>query len=118
MSIEQPSLFPELVAEPAPAGDGGEYLGKDARRTRRQLEVLATGYNPGSGVRLHTEAAAGRSGPGLRCGGCVHLYRTGAGNKNFLKCEEARGTGHGSWGPDMRRWWPACVLYSPADPDR
>lgn len=114
MTDDQPSLFPELVPVTPPPGDGNEYLGKDARRTRRQLARLEEGFHPGSGVRLHPDAAKGRTGPGLRCGGCAHLFPTGAGNKNFLKCTESRGTGHGASGPDMRRWWPACALYSPA----
>lgn len=111
MNDDEPSLFPDLV--PVPVADGYEGLGHDARRTRRQHEILAEGYNPGTRIPLHPEAAAAeRVGPGLRCKGCAHLYKTGAGNKAFLKCEQA-GTynSRGSMGPDMRAWWPACRLY-------
>lgn len=110
--MTDPSLFPDL--EPIPTPDRFEGLGQDARRTLRQRDLIASGTNPGTRQPLHRDAATDQTGPGLRCRTCTHLYRTGAGNKTFLKCEQA-GTRNrrGHWGPDMRAWWPACRLYEP-----
>lgn len=111
------SLFPDL--EPVHTPDRFEGLGHDARRTLRQADLIAAGTHPGTRLRLHRDAATDRTGPGLRCKTCANLYRTGAGNKDFLKCKEA-GTfnSRGSWGPDIRSWWPACTLYKPeAEPE-
>lgn len=107
---------PGLFDAPAPARppDPFEGLGHDARRTLVQLDLIEQGYNPGTRVPLHRDAAKGREGPGLRCLMCVHLYRTGAGNKTFYKCREAGvWNSRGSWGPDIRMWWPACRLFDP-----
>lgn len=113
--MTEPSLFPDL--EPVPVPDRFEGLGKDARRTLRQADQIAAGINPGSLLPLHAEAATGRDGPGLRCRDCRHLYRTGAGNSEFLKCDQV-GQRHsrGSWGPDLRAWWPACRDFAATEP--
>ena len=111
--MTEPSLFPSL--EPVAVPDPLEGLGKDARRTLRQAELLAAGYNPGTRLPLHADAGQGRDGAGLRCRDCRFLYRTGAGNSDFLKCEQAGVyRSRGSWGPDMRAWWPACRAFEPA----
>ncbi|MCM6777732.1 hypothetical protein NDR87_30035 [Nocardia sp. CDC159] len=105
---DEPGLFPAL--EPVP--NRFEGLGKDAQKTLRQADLIAAGLNPGTRLPLHPDAARDRDGPGLRCRHCRYLYRTGAGNSTFLKCEQARVTNsRGSWGPDMRSWWPACTDY-------
>ncbi|WP_280186093.1 MULTISPECIES: hypothetical protein [Nocardia] len=108
------SLFPDL--EPVTIPDRFEGMGHDARRTARQADLIAAGANPATRLPLHRGAATDRSGPGLRCRDCTHLYRTGAGNKDFLKCRQA-GTynSRGSWGPDVRAWWPACRLFESKD---
>ncbi len=109
------SLFPDLEPIP-PQRDGLESLGRDARRTRNQADLIARRINPGTRLPLHSEAATGRTGDGLRCADCAHLYRTGAGNSEFLKCEQAGVyNSRGSWGPDMRAWWPACNRYEPGE---
>ncbi|NKY47987.1 hypothetical protein [Nocardia cerradoensis] len=113
---DDPSLLPDL--EPVPVPDRFEGLGRDAARTLRQADTIAAGFNPGTRERLHRDAAKDRTGSGLRCRDCRHLYRTGAGNSDFLKCEEAGvRNGRGSWGPDMRGWWPACRLFEPKSGD-
>jgi hypothetical protein len=105
-----PPLFPDI--EPVEIPDPYAGMGRDARRTARQRALITAGYNPGTREPLHRDAATAQTGPGLRCKGCTHLYKTGAGNKTFLKCQQA-GTynSRGSWGPDIRAWWPACRLY-------
>lgn len=115
MALPEPSLFPDL--EPiAPPPDPLEGLGRDARATIRKDELIRRGINPGTRLPLHARAASGRDGDGLRCGSCTHLYRAEAGNKSFLKCEQAGVyNARHSWGPDMRAWWPACHRYTPTE---
>lgn len=112
MTVIDPSLFPDL--EPVTVPDRFAGLGQDARRTLRQADLIAGGYNPGTLLPLHADAAQGRDGAGLRCRGCKFFYRTGAGNSSFNKCEQ-NGKRHarGAWGPDMRGWWPACRAFEP-----
>jgi hypothetical protein len=115
-SHDEPTLFPDI--EPNPVPDRFAGLGKDARQTLRRADLIASGYNPGTREPLHRDAAKGRDGDGLRCRDCRHLYKTGAGNSQFLKCEQAgQRNSRGSWGPDMRTWWPACRLFEPAEPE-
>jgi len=112
MAATEPSLFPDL--EPVTIPDRFEGLGQDARRTLRQADLIAGGYNPGTRLPLHADAATDRTGPGLRCRDCKSLYRTGAGNKAFWKCDQTgERNARGSWGPDIRAWWPACRLFDP-----
>lgn len=104
-------------------------LSADARRTQRQLEVLAAGYHPLTNTRLHPEAAPfdDRSAPGRRCGNCrfreVLAYRQNA----FPKCmfpgdlgaDEIEVLGpprvtHGA-ASDVRAWWPACADHTYGD---
>ena len=68
------SLFPELDGQRAP--DPTEGLGRDARKTLRDYELVAQGINPGTRLTLHVTAAKERTGPGGRCRDCSHLYRT------------------------------------------
>ncbi|WP_280332081.1 hypothetical protein [Nocardia wallacei] len=111
---EDPSLFPDL--EPTLRPDRFEGLGANARHTLRQAGFITAGINPGTRLRVHTDAAKDRDGPGLRCRDCKHLYKTGAGNSSFLKCRQAGVyNSRGSWGPDMRAWWPACIKFEPKD---
>lgn len=111
---DEPSLFPAL--QPVSVPDRFEGLGQDARRTLRQTDLIAEGFNPGSYERLHADAAKDRTGPGLRCRDCQHLYRAAAGNRGFWKCDEnGPRDSRGNWGPDMRAWWPACRRFDPAD---
>lgn len=117
MSDSEPGLFDEPARIEVPDPFAG--MGRDARRTARQRESLAGGVHPGTRLPLHHAAAPfdDRAAEGARCKGCARLYRTGAGNKDFLKCEAA-GThnSRGSWGPpDIRAWWPACRLYEPKE---
>ena len=115
--MSEPTLFPDLEPIPAPA-DPLEGLGRDARATIRKDELIRRGINPGTRLPLHARAAKGRDGDGLRCGTCTHLYRAEAGNKRFLKCEQAGVyNARHSWGPDMRAWWPACHRYTPTEGD-
>jgi hypothetical protein len=110
--VTEPSLFPDL--EPVPVPDRFEGLGRDAARTVRQADLIVAGINPGTLLPLHAEAAERHGDTGLRCRDCKYLYRTGAGNSSFLKCKQAAiYNGRGSWGPDMRGWWPACRLFEP-----
>lgn len=108
--MTEPSLFPSF--EPVAIPDRFEGLGRDAARTLRQADRIAAGINPGTLLPLHADAAQGRDSAGLRCRDCEYLYRTGAGNSSFLKCRQAAiYNGRGSWGPDMRGWWPACRAF-------
>ncbi len=110
--MTEPSLFPDL--EPVTIPDKFAGLGRDARRTIHQADLIAAGYNPGTRLPLHSGAAKDRTGPGLRCRDCKSIYRTGAGNKTFNKCQRAgECNSRGSWGPDMRGWWPACRAFEP-----
>ena len=105
---------PERVVVPDPF----EGKGRDAQKTVRDGLLITQGFNPGTRLRLHRDAATGRTGSGLRCRECVFLYRTGAGNKDFLKCRKAGvWNSRGSWGPDMRGWWPACQLFEEKSDD-
>lgn len=110
MSTPAESLFPDL--EPLAVPDRFAGLGQDARRTLRQAELIAAGLNPGTRLPLHADAAKERTAPGLRCRDCRFLYRTGAGNSEFWKCEQnGPRDSPGNWGPDMRGWWPACRSF-------
>lgn len=107
--MTEPSLFPDLDPGPRPPA-----LGSDAQRTLRQDGLIARGFNPGIRLRLHPDATTGRTGDGLRCRDCRHLYRTGAGASDFLKCALAGAPRvRGEWGPDFRAWWPACTRFEP-----
>jgi hypothetical protein len=111
-----------MTPEPADEGlfDAEPYqvtpapeLGVDARRTLRQLEVLATGYHPVSRLKLHPDAppAQDRRASGPRCGDCAHLFRKVKGS-TYLKCGE-----NATGGPatDLRAWWPACAAWKAVD---
>lgn len=106
-------LFDE--PEPVVAVDPYAGMGRDAKRTAKQLESIAAGIHPGTHMRLHPEAAAGKTGDGLRCRDCDHLYRkTGHFQGAFLKCEvTCIRNDVQSTGPDMRGWWPACSAFKP-----
>lgn len=108
--MTEPGLFD---VEPVPVEDPYEGMGQDAKRTAKNLELIAAGINPGTRMRLHRDAASDRDGEGLRCRDCKHLFRkTGHFQGAFLKCEQTiiredvRSTG-----PDMRGWWPACSMF-------
>jgi hypothetical protein len=110
------SLFPDLEpAEPEP--DPYKGMGRDARRTAKNLERIAAGTHPGTHMPLHTDAATERTGPGLRCRDCAHLYRkVGHYEGAFLKCDMTRiRSDVQSTGPDMRSWWPACTRFTPKE---
>lgn len=104
-------------------------LSADARRTQRQLEVLAAGYHPLAKTKLHSEAApfADRSAPGRRCGNCRFREVLGYRHNSFPKCMfpgdlgaddfEALGPPRVTHGvaSDVRAWWPACADHTYGD---
>lgn len=107
MSDDAPGLFdadPYLVT-PAPA----PVQGADARRTLRQVEILATGYHPVSRLKLHPDAppVEDRTAEGPRCGNCSHLFRKVMGS-TYLKCGQNTTGGPAT---DLRAWWPACAAW-------
>ena len=108
---------PGLFDAPAPTVDPDRYAGlnADAKRTAQQRDMIGAGQNPGTHMPIHAKAATGKTGTGLRCRDCAHLYRkTGHFQGAFLKCDKTsiRSDVH-STGPDMRAWWPACTLFDP-----
>lgn len=112
--MSDPQLFDttayEVHTEPTP--DQLESLGKDARATLRNARLIETGTNPGTRLPLHNNAATGRTGDGLRCSGCQHLYTKHVHDSRFLKCNQTS-VRHDvqADGPDMRAWWPACTRF-------
>ncbi len=106
------SLFPELA--PIERDDPYAGMGQDARRTARYLATFNNGIHPATRRLLHADAAEPtKTGPGLRCRDCKHLWRkVGHFQGNFLKCEMT-GIRRDVWssGRDMRAWWPACRLF-------
>lgn len=116
-------IDPALIVVPPPKLTG------NARRTELQLEKLAAGYHPITGLRLHPEAAPvdDREAPGRRCGTCRFREVLGYHRKSYAKCMDPGTRGadevdrfgtpfvtHGA-GSDVRSWWPACVDHSYSD---
>lgn len=77
-----------------------EGLGQDARRTLRQKALIKAGVHPATKQRL--------AGSGT-CGECAHLFVKYTGPGYWFKCSKAMRDGRG---PDMRKWWPACVGFT------
>lgn len=116
-----------FAVELAPALSPGQ------RRVRRQEQAMANGVHPlglalRHSIRIHPDAPRDRAATGPRCGTC--WYRrliTTNGNRDWPKCtygaenwtDSQPGVlprvSHGP-GTDVRRWWPACVDYSPGEP--
>jgi hypothetical protein len=113
----------EPDARPVPT----EGLSADRRRTLRQTDALAAGQHPLAvalrwPLALHTDAAPADDvkAPGLRCGTCRFRELTLHNDYRHPKCmygatdktapRETRGAG-----TDVRRWWPACRDYQPAE---
>ncbi|WP_143546562.1 hypothetical protein [Rhodococcus sp. 06-418-5] len=111
--MSEPGLFDVDPAAVVPVEDRYAGMGHDAKRTAKNLELIAAGMNPGTRMRLHRDAAENRDGEGLRCRDCAHLYsKTGDFQGSFLKCKKAAiRIDVQSTGPDMRSWWPACSLF-------
>ncbi len=103
-------LFPGY--EPTDDGD----LGVDARRTRRDRQLIADGWHPLSrlmpGLRLHRDAVR-LEGPtdrreSLRCRDCRFAQKGTYHNRVYWKCGWHTSRSAAS---DLRRWWPACVGF-------
>lgn len=76
------------------------------RLTRRNKEKLASGVHPATHRKL-------REPLGAACGDCVHAKNYGHHDRSYWKCEKHRlGMSHSS-SSDIRKSWPACVLYEP-----
>ncbi|MEV7805051.1 hypothetical protein AB0O28_19080 [Microbispora sp. NPDC088329] len=107
----------------------------DARRTRRQGELLARGSHPlglslGWPLRLHKEAAPAddRQAGGRRYGNCRFRQVLAARVRGFPKCVHPGSQSAESYetlGPlrvthgaasDVRAWWPGCVDHEFGDP--
>ena len=104
-------------------------LNPDQRRRQLQMEKLAAGYHPITGMKLHPQAAAAddRTAPGRRCGTCRFREVLSYHNKTWPKCLNPGSRGadeieligpplvtHGA-ATDCRSWFPACVDHSYAD---
>jgi hypothetical protein len=107
---EQPGLFD---VDPAWEDHAGERLSAGRRLTMRQAALLASGWHPLSGGKVHAEAAPAddRTAPGRRCGNC-RFRATGEYPKCFYGWDGDRRhapprTSRGL-ATDCRAWWPAC----------
>lgn len=104
-------------------------LSPDARRTQWQAEILAAGYHPLSGGKLHPEAAPAddRTAPGRRCGNCRFREVLGYHQRSYAKCVHPGDLGadeidllgpprvtHGA-ASDCRSWWPGCTDHTYGD---
>lgn len=113
-------LLFELEGTPAPPP---EKEGHDARRTRRQRELVAAGIHPLTRQRARPELGT--------CGDCLHRRLVSYRNRSYPKCDAGtippgndrpdtwpRANHSGS--TDVRAWWPACPDHGPAaePPDR
>lgn len=98
-------LFPEELA--------GPREGQDARRTVIRLRLLRAGEHPVTHNNLHADAAPvdDRNAPGLRCDTCAACETEEYHDRTYVKCRTA-GRSRGP-GTDTRRWYPACILYTP-----
>lgn len=108
-------LFPGYA--PDPASDPYDGLGVDARRTRKQAQLLASGIHPNTRARLHPQAApvGDRTADGLRCRTCAHHETFTHHNRTYPKCLHPAGRGDtSSAASDCRGWWPACVHHEAA----
>jgi hypothetical protein len=114
--MSQPSLFnldpaATRIAPPDPLAG----LSTRRRLTIRQLTDLQMRVHPVTKHPLLPAAppATNRSAPGPRCGSCAHLYSN---SFRFPKCDAlGRGSTTRGQATDIRKWWPACILYQPAD---
>lgn len=125
--MDQATLFdlPDgacVGSEPAAKLTPGEAL------RHRQADKLARGIHPltrpgWAPIPLHRDAApAGdKDAPGHRCGHCRFRLILGHHDRPFPKCvlpdrrgDASRAT-HSS-ASDVRKWWPACADFQPADP--
>ncbi len=98
---------------PTPAAPA-EVLGRDARRTLHQRELLEAGRHPATKQHLHPDApritTAHEDGHGPRCGSCRFLTRKNWGEgRGWFKCHET------PYAYDMRSWWPGCHLWQPKE---
>lgn len=97
--------YPDPGADQIPEG-----LGKDARRTLRQKAMIDAGTHPATKCMLiEHDPSIELNAP--TCGTCEYLTPKFSGGWSGWKCTKA--AAHGNDGPDIRKWWPACVLYSP-----
>lgn len=99
--------FPDPETEPVPAG-----LGKDAQRTLRQRKQIESGIHPATRLQL-IEHDPTIEPVAPTCGTCAYLWQKSARSWSGWKCTAAAGATHD--GPDMRKHWPACVLYTPKE---
>jgi hypothetical protein len=101
-------------------GEGTQQgrLSADRCRRQHQLNMLAVGHHPATGLRLWRDVTD-TDGPGLTdlevtCGGCVHAVKVSTGSRDVWKCEKHRlGLSH-SAASDIRVSWPACELFESA----
>lgn len=96
-------LFDVPVSLPA-------FRGKESdtqRLTRRNNEKLANGVHPATHRSLLRPW-------GTTCGDCVFAHNYRHHNRSYWKCEKHRlGESHSS-ASDIRKSWPACVLFEAA----
>jgi hypothetical protein len=107
--------LPLFDADPTPPPDRFAGLGADAARTLRQHDRMVAGWHPVTGTPLHPAAPPvdDRAAAGPRCGSCAKMWQKYAGGGGpWWKCTVV--AGDHEYGPDMRRWWPACTLYEAA----
>ena len=105
-------------------------LAGDKRTAQLQLEKLAAGYHPITGLKLHEQAAPAddRDAPGRRCGTCRFRVVLPYHRKSWPKCLNPGGMGadeidrigapfvtHGA-ATDVRKWFPGCRDHSYGDP--
>lgn len=90
-----------LAAKQAVPPRGG---GRDAKRTARNNAMIAAGVHPATKMSLR--------GDDETCGSCAHaISRTH--QRTYWKCDLLPITaGPGS---DIRKKWPACTKWEPAD---
>jgi len=93
-------------------------LSADQRRTLRRRTRLEHGLHPVYPFGLHPDAPRVTTpfepGDGPRCGSCAHVNFDRYHERRYLKCEVI-GVTNGA-NTDMRRWWPACLVWVEAKP--
>lgn len=112
---EQADLFGGAFPDPEPdtSDEPPPGLGKDARRTWRQRRQLENGIHPATGLVLIEHDPTIEPKPPT-CGTCEHLwFKSGDFRFRGWKCAQA--AARGLDGPDVRKKWPACIAYTPAD---
>lgn len=115
---DEPGLF-EVPDDAYVLPPPKEELTRGQQRKRLVLTRISRGEHPLGRIRLHTDAASGREGDGLRCGTCRFRELVGGNQRSYPKCRlplvvggrETYPRDTGCESSDIAAWWPACADY-------